>query len=171
MRFLSFASIFRLIKWSLGGRVDIGETNSSGFSSESLLPEQRERDATERTLCAVCSVLTLDLLLAPTLAKFELAPAWLARPHDLVIAAPGIAWIVRMWAPRRRPMDSTAIGVGCFTLSPWLVPYSLGLLLPIGAEGLLCATLGWQTLAVLATLGIGLTLDVSAEMDAKNRRD
>lgn len=168
MRFLSFANIFRLIKWSLGGRIEPEGTNSSGFSSDAFLPEQRERDLIERATCVACSCLTLALLLGPSLVKFDLAPGWLIRLPDLLIAAPGILWVGRMWLPRRRPMDTVAMSVGAFTLSPWLVPYSIGILLPIGAENLLCATLGWQLLATLATVAAGLGLDVAAEIRAKD---
>lgn len=168
MRFLSFSNLFRLIQWSLGGRIEPDTTNSTGFSSDNFLPEQRERDAVERGICIACSCLTLVILVGPSLAKFEIGPAWLARLPDLVIAAPGALWIGRMWLPRRRPMDTVAISVGAFTLSPWLVPYSIGILLPLGTDSLLCPTLGWQFLATLATLLAGLGLDVAAEMRNKD---
>lgn len=168
MGFLSFANFFRLIAWSFGGELHAETRNSSGFGSDAFLPEDRQRDAAERALSVACSCLTLTLLVGPALAKFELGPAWLADLPETLIAAPGALWVLRMWLPRRRPMDRAAIGVGIFTLTPWLIPFTIGILLPIDGTRLFCAVFGWQFLATLLTIGSGLALDIRAEMRAKD---
>lgn len=170
MNLFSPRGFFRLIKWALGGDVAPERSHSSGFSSASLMPESRERALAERLVTASCSLLTLLVLVCPALLRLEVMTTpseWFVSMLPHVLCAPFLGWVAWMHLPRRRPMDSIALGTGLFTLTPWFVPYALSLVLPFFRPDILVATLGWQLAGLAASIGIGLWLDVAAEIRAK----
>lgn len=168
MGFFNFRNLFRLIAWSLGMQTQESTRNSTGFDSSAFLPEQRTRNTFERALTASCSFLTLVVLLQPVCLTFELFSGFYSRfaPHTELIALPGLVWMVYMLTPNRRTMDRVAIEVGVFTLTPWIIPYVIGILF-LPRQDLICMPFFWHFLGYLVLVITGIILDVRMEMRAK----
>lgn len=168
MGFFNFRNIYRLIAWSFGMQIEQTTRNSTGFDSSTFLPEQRARNTVERAITVSCSCLTLVVLLQPACLKFEFLSgfySWFA-PRTEIIALPGLVWMVYMLIPNRRPMDRVAIEIGAFTLTPWLIPYVIGILF-LSREDLLCLPFFAHFLGYVVLVIAGLILDVRMEMRAK----
>jgi hypothetical protein len=168
MGFFNFRNIYRLIAWSFGMQIEQTTRNSTGFDSSAFLPEQRTRNTFERVLTVSCSCLTLVVLLQPVCRNFELFSGFysLFIPHAELIALPGLVWMVYMLIPSRRTMDRVAIEVGVFTLTPWIIPYVIGILF-LPREDLLCLPFFAHFLGYVVLVVAGLILDVRMEMHAK----
>jgi hypothetical protein len=168
MGFFNFRNIYRLIAWSFGMQIQESNRNSTGFDSSAFLPEERYRSTIERAITVSCSCLTLVVLLQPACLKFEFLSgfySWFA-PRTEIIALPGLVWMVYMLIPNRRPMDRVAIEIGAFTLTPWLIPYVIGILF-LSREDLLCLPFFAHFLGYVVLVIAGLILDVRVEMRAK----
>jgi hypothetical protein len=168
MGFFNFRNIYRLIAWSFGMQIEQSTRNSTGFDSSAFLPEERYRSTVERAITVSCSCLTLVVLLQPACLKFEFLSGfynWFA-PRTELIALPGLVWMVYMLIPNRRPMDRVAIEIGAFTLTPWLIPYVIGILF-LSREDLLCLPFFAHFLSYVVLVIAGLILDVRLEMRAK----
>jgi hypothetical protein len=63
-------------------------------------------------------------------------------------------------------MDRVAIEIGTFTLTPWLIPYVIGILF-LPRQDLICLPLFFHFLGYLVLVIVGLILDVRMEMRAK----
>lgn len=155
--------LYVFMRWALGFPPASGATNSSGFDSESLLPE-RPRTPGERSVALATSVIVLWVFLG----SFVDMPCPTAS-LGAILSATGIAWAAIMILPLRIPMDRTAIALGGYTLAPWLVNFVFG---GPGEGSISSALLLWlwgHLGGVVVLVAAGLILEVYREMQAKDR--
>lgn len=155
--------LYVFMRWALGFPPASSGTNSSGFDTESLLPE-RPRTAGERGVALATSLLVLWVFIG----SFVDVPSP-AIDLGVILSIGGMAWGALMILPLKIPMDRTAIALGGYTLAPWLVNFVFGG--PSAKQGVTTDFILWfwgHLAGVIVLVAVGLILEVRREMQAKD---
>ena len=134
--------------------------STTGFGVDDLAP-RRAPLLFERGLKAFCSLL---FLVTSVVYVFRWWP-WLLNADSYWCALPTAAWVLFMLLRHETPMDAESIGVGLWTLSPFIaIAFEAGSGF-VRLDLIPYHSLLWQAGGVGAMIAYGLTRDISREMN------
>ena len=155
-----FQRPLKFIFWCTGVELVPRPASTTGFDIDDLAP-RRAPLLFERSLKAFCSLL---FLITSVVYVFRWWP-WLLNTDSYWCALPSAAWVLFMLLRHETPMDAEAIGVGLWTLSPFIaIAFEAGGgfvrldLMPL-------QSLLWQAVAIGVMIAWGLIRDLVREMN------
>ena len=110
-----FQRPLKFILWCTGVELVPTPASTTGFDIDDLAP-RRAPHLFERILKAFCSLL---FLVTSVVYVFRWWP-WLLDADSYWCALPSAVWVLFMLLRHETPMDAEAIGVGLWTLSPFI---------------------------------------------------